>query len=187
MSQIQRELIASPVPGTWEVDPDHSNVEFVARHLFSKVRGRFGEFRGAITIGSEPEDSSVEVTIRATSIDTNHEERDEHLRNPDFLDVERFPTIQYRSRSVSKIDDGRFRVDGELTIRDVTRPVPLTVEYLGSSDDPWGGTRAGFSARTEINRDDFGASWNVVLETGGLLVGKTVQVELEIEAVLQRD
>jgi polyisoprenoid-binding protein YceI len=174
------------VPGVWDIDPGHSSVEFVARHLFSRVRGRFTEFGGTIEIGTEPTQSSAVVTIQARSIDTNHEERDEHLRSPDFLDVERFPTLAFRSSGVRGFDGERaLRLDGDLTIRDVTRSVSLDVEYLGWSDDPWGGTRAGFSARTEIARDDFGASWNVVLETGGLLVGKRVLVELEIEALLR--
>lgn len=188
MSQSQSTTATPPlVPGTWDIDPSHSNVECVVRHLFSRVRGRFTDFAGTIEVGADPLQSSASVTVQAASIDTNHDERDTHLRNADFLDAEHFPTLTFQSAQVRDLDgEGRFRLDGELTIRGVTKPVALDVEYLGSSDDPWGGTRAGFSARTEIDRDDFGATWNVVLETGGLLVGRRVLVELEIEAVLRR-
>jgi polyisoprenoid-binding protein YceI len=185
-TQIHPEAQTLLCPGVWEIDPAHSNVEFVVRHLLSKVRGRFTEFEGAITIDPEPARSSVEATIQAASIDTHNADRDAHLRSPDFLDIERFPTLSFRSTAVRPGDEpGRYAVDGDLTIRDMTRPVTLDVEYLGWSDDPWGGKRAGFSASTEINRDDFGANWNVVLETGGMLLGKQVRVELEVEAVLR--
>lgn len=188
MSQLQSTTTGTPilVPGVWDIDPGHSSVEFVARHLLSRVRGRFTDFAGTIEVGADPVQSAAEVTIRAVSIDTNHEERDRHLRNPDFLDVERFPTLAFRSSRVREFDGKHaLQLDGDLTIRDVTKAVTLDVEYLGWSDDPWGGKRAAFSARTEINRDDFGANWNMVLETGGLVVGKHVQIELEIEAVLR--
>lgn len=174
--------------GIWDIDRDHSNVEFVARHLLSRVRGRFTDVAGVITIDPDPIRSAVEVSIQAASINTNHEERDRHLRSGDFLDAEQFPMLSFRSTSVDPPDAGdRFRVEGELMIRGVTRPVVLDAEYLGWSDDPWGGKRAAFTARAEINRDDFGASWNVVLETGGLLVAKKVQIELEIEAILRNE
>jgi polyisoprenoid-binding protein YceI len=188
MSQLQS-TAATPilVAGVWDIDPGHSSVEFVVRHLLSRVRGRFADFAGTIEVGVDPVRSAATVTIQAASIDTNHQERDAHLRNPDFLDVERFPTLAFRSSGVREFDGKHvLRLAGDLTIRDVTRPVSLDVEYLGWSEDPWGGMRAGFSARTEINRDDFGVNWNVVLETGGLLVGRRVQIELEIEAVLRR-
>jgi polyisoprenoid-binding protein YceI len=170
--------------GVWDIDPSHSNVEFVARHLFSRVRGRFGRFSGVINVADSPADCSVVVTIDAASIDTSHADRDEHLRGADFLDVDEFPTLTFTSTSVSAIaGNGRGQIEGLLSIRGITRPVLLDVEYLGGGGDPWGGVRAGFSARTEIDRDDFGANGNVVLETGGLLIGKKVQIELEIEAV----
>lgn len=170
--------------GTWEIDQDHSNVGFVARHLFSRVRGRFGRFTGVINVADRGGDSSVEVNIDAASIETNHAARDEHLRGVDFLDVEQFPTLTFRSTSVTAVgEDGRGRIEGLLTIREITRPVVLEVEYLGAGGDPWGGVRAGFSARTEIDREDFGANGNVILETGGLLIGRKVQVEIEIEAI----
>jgi polyisoprenoid-binding protein YceI len=173
------------VPGVWEIDPSHSNVEFVARHLCSRLRGRFTEFAGTIEVGADPMQSAAEVTIQAASIESNHDGRDERLRSADFLDTARFPALTFRSSGVREFDGRQaLRLDGDLTIRDVTKPVSLAVEFLGWSEDPWGGRRAGFSARTEIDRDDFGANWNVVLETGGVLVGKRVQVELEIEALL---
>jgi len=187
MSQLQQ-ATATPIlfPGVWDIDPGHSSVEFVARHLLSRLRGRFSDFAGTIEVGADPVQSAAEVNIQAMSIDTNHEVRDRHLRSPDFLDVERFPTLAFRSWRVRKFDGNHaLQLVGDLTIRDVTKPVWLDVEYLGWSDDPWGGKRAGFSARTEINRDDFGANWNIVLESGGLMIGKRVQIELEIEAVLR--
>jgi len=187
MSQAQPEPEFQTViaPGVWEIDPAHSNVEFVARHLLSRVRGRFTGFSGAITIADDPARSSGEATIEAASVDTGNPDRDAHLRSPDFLDVERFPTLSFRSTAVTEDGAGSYRVDGDLTIRGVTRPVTLELEYLGWSDDPWGGKRAGFSASTEIDRHDFGATWNLAVETGGVVVGRKVRIELEIEAVLQ--
>lgn len=185
MTQLQQ--TRQPIlAGVWEIDPVHTDVEFVARHLLAKVRGRFTSFSGKLRIADDPLRSSTEVTIDAASITTGNDDRDAHLKSPDFLDVERFPSLSYRSTGLRAGDEpGRYLLDGELTIRDVTRPVTLDVEYLGWSDDPWGGKRAGFSASTEIQRQDFGASWNVVTESGGLLVGKSVRIELEVEAVLQ--
>jgi polyisoprenoid-binding protein YceI len=175
-------------PGTWDVDRDHSNVEFVARHLLSRVRGRFSDFSGVITVAPEATLSKVEVEIDAASIDTHQPDRDAHLRSPDFLDAEQFPKLAFASTSVrERSEPGRYEVDGDLTIRGVTKPVTLDVEFLGWSDDPWGGKRAGFSAATEIDRHDFGANWNLVVETGGVVVGKKVQIELEVEAILRSE
>lgn len=173
--------------GTWDVDRDHSNVDVVIRHLLSRVRGHFTDYSGVITVDPDPTRSSVEVTVQAASIDTDHAERDDHLRAPDFLDVEQFPVLTFRSTSVARPDlDGRFRVDGELTVRGVTRPISLDTEYLGWSEDPWGGKRAGFTARAAIDREDFGAGWNVPLDAGGLLLSRKVDLELAIEAVLRQ-
>lgn len=174
-----------PPAGTWDIDPVHSNVEFVVRHMLTRMRGRFIEYQGAIRLDDDPGRSSVEVRIAASSIATGVDERDEHLRGPDFLDVATHPEITFRSTAIRRLVDDRYEVDGELTIRGVTRQVTLEVDYLGWTKDPWGGQRASFSARTEINRNEFGAKWNAVLETGGFVVGKTVRIELEIEAVLQ--
>lgn len=169
--------------GTWDVDPAHSNVEFVVRHMFTSMRGRFGEFSGVLEIGDSPEESRVEGTIASASIDTRLPDRDAHLRSPDFLDVEQYPSLSFHSTATRSLGDGRLEVDGELTIRGATRPVTLEVEFLGSATDPWGGERAGFSARTEINREDFGLTWNAPLAAGGVLVGRRVKIELEVEAV----
>lgn len=177
-----------PPVGRWKIDPAHSDVQFVARHMMiSKVRGHFREFEGWLDIAERPEDSSVEVTINAASIDTGDPERDRHLRSPDFLDVERYPAITYRSTAVRPVDGDRYEVVGDLTIRHVTRSVTLDVEFEGVAVDPWGGVRAGFVATGEINRDEFDVTWNQALETGGFLVGKGVRVELDVEAVLQAE
>jgi polyisoprenoid-binding protein YceI len=183
-----------PAPGSWFIDPVHSQVEVVARHMMvSKVRGRFRDLAGAIVIDEIPERSSVEVTIDAASIDTGDERRDEHLRSADFLDVERFPVIRFVSVAVepmpplTNLDVGAWQVDGDLTIRDVTRLISLELELGGTVVDPWGMSRAGFRAWTEIERDDWGITWNQALEAGGWLVGKTLKVDIEIEAVRQEE
>jgi polyisoprenoid-binding protein YceI len=179
--------IEAPAQGTWEIDPAHSDLAFVARYLMvTRVRGGFGEFSGTFHIAEAPEESWVEVTIKSASIDTGTPDRDKHLRSPDFLDVERFPELRFKSTKVELTGGTDLKVTGELTIRDVTKPVVLDAEFQGIAKDPWGGTRTAFSATTEINREDFGASWNVALETGGWLVSKTVRLELEAQAVLAK-
>ena len=173
-----------PAPGRWTIDPVHSNIQFIARHMMiSKVRGTFREFVGTIEIAEDPTQSSVEATIWAASIDTGDPNRDEHLRSEDFLDVQRYPEIRYRSTLVQPAEDDHWRVDGDLTIRGVTRPVSLLVEFCGVATDPWGNARAGFLGMTEINRDDFDITWNQALETGGFILGKGVKVEIDVEAV----
>jgi polyisoprenoid-binding protein YceI len=137
-------------------------------------------------VGERPEDSSVEVAIRAGSVDTRDPQRDEHLRSPDFLDVDRYPTLAYRSRAVRPLGGERFTVEGELTVHGVTRAVPLDLTYRGTARDPWGNAKAVFSAATEVDREDFGLTWNQALETGGVLVGRKITVEIEVEAVLTR-
>ncbi|HWC11016.1 MAG TPA: YceI family protein [Acidimicrobiales bacterium] len=180
-SQQQR---TQPVAGVYEIDKSHSMVEFVSRHLMvTKVRGRFSEFSGAITVGQTAAESSVEVTIDAASIDTRDEKRDAHLRSEDFLDVENHPTLEFRSTDVEVVDDERLRVTGDLTIRGVTRPVTLDATFDGEFSDPWGGQRIGFSASTEIDREDWGLTWNVALETGGVLVARKARLELTVSAV----
>jgi polyisoprenoid-binding protein YceI len=135
--------------------------------MVTKVRGHFSEFSGAIHVTEDPEGSSAELVIRASSIDTGSEDRDKHLRSADFLDLERFPEIRFKSTKVELPGENRLVVTGDLTIRDVTRPVVLQAEFTGLSEDPWGDRRAGFSATTEIDREEFGASWNLALEAGG--------------------
>lgn len=180
--------VATPTPtptltaGVWAVDPSHSAVSFSVRHLMvSKVRGRFGTFTGTITIGDDLNASSVEANVEMTSVNTDDEGRDAHLRGADFFDVEQFPTMSFVSTSLSAEGDS-YALAGDLTIKGVARPVTFVLEFEGVSTDPWGNTKAGFSAETEINRKDWGLEWNVALETGGLLVGEKVKIQLDIEA-----
>jgi polyisoprenoid-binding protein YceI len=173
-----------PAPGTYDLDTAHTTIEFVGRHLMiTKVRGRFGDFSGEITIGEEPEASSVEVVIDAASVESADPRRDDHLRSPDFFDVEQYPTITFRSTKVEPDKSGLWKVTGDLTVKDVTKPVVLEVEFDGAQSTPWGDERAGFSAATELDREDWGLRWNQTLETGGVLVGKKVRIELNVEAV----
>jgi polyisoprenoid-binding protein YceI len=174
---------AVPAAGTYTIDPTHSMVEFSVRHLgLAKVRGRFTDVAGTITVGENVEDSSVEATIQAASIDTRESDRDTHLRSPDFLDVEQFPTLEFQSTGVQGAGS-TWSVEGNLSIHGVTRPVTLDVEFEGTAKDPWGNTRVGFSGNTEITRDDYGLTWNQPLETGGWLVGKQVKIEISAECV----
>jgi polyisoprenoid-binding protein YceI len=189
MQQTWRE-IEVPAPGTYTFDAAHTSVAFWARHLMvAKVRGSFDSFAGRIVIGdaATPEASSVDVTIDAASINTNDAKRDGHLRSPDFLDVERFPHLRYRSTNVERVGERALRIEGELTIRDVTRPVALDAEFVGIATDPWGNRHVAFSAAAEINREDFGITWNQALETGGVLVGPKVKIELEVQLVPQAE
>jgi len=175
------------VAGTWDIDPAHSEVSFVVRHLVvSKVRGRFDRFSGTIITDADLDRSSVTAAIDASSINTNEPNRDNHVRSTDFLDVENFPNITFRSTAVRN-EGGRFFVDGELTIRGATRPVTLDVEVNGFTPDHRGGTRAGFSASTEINRDDFGVSYNGPIPgtDNAMVLSDKVALTLEVEAVLQ--
>ena len=173
------------VVGTWDIDPVHSDVSFTVRHMMvSKVRGQFREFGGQIVTGADVADSSVTVTIDAGSLDTNNEQRDAHVRSADFFAVQDHPTWTYRSTGV-RADGADLVIDGELTLKGVTRSVPLAVEIGGFGPDAFGGTRAGFSASATINRSDFGVDIQLPLDGGGVVVGEKVQVRLEIEAVLQ--
>jgi polyisoprenoid-binding protein YceI len=173
------------VAGTWSIDPVHAEVGFAARHMMvSKVRGRFRTFSGQIVTGENPLDSSVTAEIELSSIDTGNEQRDAHIRSADFFEVEKYPTMTYRSTGVRQHRDG-FIVDGKLTLKGVTKDVPLTLELNGFGPDPYGGTRAGFSATAEINRRDFGVNFAAVMETGGAVVSDKITIHLEIEAVLQ--
>jgi polyisoprenoid-binding protein YceI len=180
-----REINGQQVPetGEYELDKAHTSVEFVARHLMiSKVRGRFNDFSGVIDIAEKPEDSSVVVTIDAGSVSTGDAQRDGHLTSPDFFHAESFPNIVFRSTKVEQSKGGDWKVKGDLTVRDVTKPVVLDVEFEGSHPTPWGTTPIGFSASTELDREDFGLTWNQTLETGGVLVGKKIRIELNVEA-----
>ncbi len=172
--------------GTWDIDPVHSDVSFSVRHMMvSKVRGRFGTFSGEIVTGAELGASTVTASIDATSIDTGQEQRDAHIRSADFFDAENHPTWTFRSTGV-RVEDGDILIDGELTIKGVTRAVPLTLEVNGFGPDSYGGTRAGFTASTSIDRNDFGVDIKVPLDGGGVVVGDKVQITLEIEGVLRQ-
>jgi polyisoprenoid-binding protein YceI len=172
-----------PAAGRWAVDTHHSTVEFVARHLMvTKVRGRFADYDATIDIAERPEDSQLAVTIQAASISTGDEGRDGHLVGADFLDVEQYPTVTFRSTAVRPTGASTWRVDGDLSIHGVTRPTTLEVEFGGVAADPWGKSKAFFSASAEIDREDFGVTWNQPLAGGGVLVGKKVRIELEIQA-----
>ncbi len=174
-----------PVTGTWSLDPSHTAVEFSVRHLgLSKVRGRFSSFTGDVVIAEDPARSSVNVAIDVTSVDTRDEKRDEHLRTNDFFDAPTFPTITFVSTSVAG-GGSDWKVTGDLTIRGVTKQVTLDATFEGTATDPWGGSRAAFTATTEVDREDFGMTWNAALEAGGVLVGKKVKIEIEAETVLQ--
>jgi polyisoprenoid-binding protein YceI len=173
-----------PVAGVYELDAAHTSVEFVARHLMiTKVRGRFSGVQGRITIAEDPESSHVEAEIETASLSTGNDDRDAHLRSGDFFDVEHFPTITFRSTAVRPAADGRWEVVGDLTVRDTTRPETLQVDFDGADISPLGDERIGFSASTNVDREDFGLTWNMALETGGLLVGRTAHLELNVEAV----
>lgn len=172
---------AAPAAGTWTIDKAHSTVEFVARHLMiTKVRGAFEDYDGTIVVGDDPTNSSIEVVFEAASITTGSDDRDAHLRSPDFLDAETFGTIAYRADRIESAGDG-WVARGELTIKDVTLPVDLPFEFLGVTTDPWGNPKAGFEARAEIDREDFGLTWNVALESGGVLVSKKVAIEIALQ------
>ena len=173
-----------PGPGTWVIDPSHSRVGFVARYMMlTKVRGHFRELSGTIHVTDDPAASWAEATIGAASIDTSDATRDQHLRSPEFLDVESYPELRFRSTSVSVSQNGRLELTGDLTIRDVTRPVTLRGEVAGLALDPWGNRRAMFSVAGELDRDEFGITWNQALEAGGVLVGKNVTLEIEASAI----
>lgn len=171
----------------WEVDNSHSGIHFSVRHLvIAKVRGQFARWTGTVQVpDGDFGRASVEVVIDAASIDTGVADRDTHLKSADFFDVAKYPELTFTSTSVESQDGDRLKLLGALTIKDVTREVVLDVERLGEVKDPWGNQRAAFSAKTSINRGDFGLTWNQALETGGVMVGDTISIEIEIQAVRQ--
>ena len=180
------EGLTVPEPGTFALDPAHTRVGFVARHLMvSKVRGSFGDVSGTITIAENPLDSTVDVAIKADSITTGSPDRDAHLRTGDFLEAEKHPELTFKGARVVSHKGNEFVLAGDLTIKGVTREVELAVEYEGVAASPFGQEVVAFTAKTEIDREDFGITWNVALETGGVLVGKKVQIEIEAEATRQ--
>ncbi|HNT00113.1 MAG TPA: YceI family protein [Polyangiaceae bacterium] len=171
----------------WEIDSSHSGIFFSVRHMvIAKVRGQFSRWSGNIVIeDGDMARAKVEVVIDASSIDTGVADRDAHLKNPDFLDVENFPELTFQSVRVEKQGEENFRLIGNLTIHGVTREVVLDAESAGQTKDPWGNVRAGYAAKTSINRKDFGLTWNQVLEAGGVMVGDRITIEIEVEAVKQ--
>ncbi|HYG92457.1 MAG TPA: YceI family protein [Nocardioides sp.] len=174
-----------PVAGTWEIDPGHTDLAFIGRHfMVTKVRGRFTGVTGTVEVGEDLRDSRVDVTIDMASVESGSDARDEHLRSAELFDVAAYPTATFRSAAV-EWRGSRGIVHGDLTIHGVTRRVPLEVEFEGYVRDPWGGDRAMFSARTRVNREDFGVTWNVALEAGGVLVSKEIQIEINLETVLR--
>jgi polyisoprenoid-binding protein YceI len=174
-----------PIPGRWEIDPGHTEVAFIGRHfMLTKVRGRFTGVSGVIEVAEEPGESTVEVTIDMTSVESGNQARDDHLRSPDFFDATAHPTATFTGRAAGW-QGTHGTLAGELTIRGITRPVTLAAGYLGHVADPWGGQRAIFTAETTLNREDWGLTWNMPLDGGGLLVSKEIRIEIEAEAVLQ--
>jgi polyisoprenoid-binding protein YceI len=175
--------LADLTPGVWTVDPTHSSVGFTARHLMiTKVRGHFTDFDGVVTIADDPLASSVAADVRLASIDTGNADRDAHLRSPDFFGTDEDAAMQFRS-TVIREDDGDHLLVGDLTIAGRSHPVEFALEFDGVTDDPFGNTKAGFTATTKINRKDWGLSWNVALETGGVLVSDKIEIELDVQLV----
>ncbi len=174
------------VAGSWTIDPSHTDVGFSVRHLMvSKVRGRFHGVEGSIVTAGNPFDSSVEVSVDLATVDTGNQQRDDHIRSADFFESDANRTMTYRSTGV-RSDGDDYIVEGELTLKGVTKPLLLKAELNGFANDPWGGTRVGFSASGELNRRDFGVNWNAAIEGGGVVVGDKVQINIEVEAVLDK-
>jgi polyisoprenoid-binding protein YceI len=170
-------------PGTWAVDPTHTSIGFTVRHMMlSKVRGTFSEFTAEVTIDADPLKSSIAVEVQMASISTGNDDRDQHLRTNDFFDIENHPTMTLRSVGFEG-SGSDYSMHADLTIRGVTKHVDFDLEFTGTGQDPWGKTRAGFTATTTINRKDFGIEWNAPLEAGGVLVGDKVQIEIDTQIV----
>ncbi len=174
------------MPGTYVIDASHSEVGFTVRHLMSKVRGQFREFEGSLTVGDNPLESSVEAVIELSSVDTRNDDRDNHLRSADFFSVESNPKMSFTSTSVRQ-DGNDLVATGDLTIKDVTKPVEITLDYLGTGTDPWGGSRVGFEGLTTLSRKEWGIDFNIPLEGDKLVIGDKINVVLAVEAVLQTD
>jgi polyisoprenoid-binding protein YceI len=180
------EGLTIPTAGTYTLDPNHKRVGFVVRHLMvSKVRGNFEDATATVTIAEDPLQTAVTASINTASINTGQTDRDNHLRSGDFFDAEKYPTMEFRSTGIKSHDGDEFVLDGELTIKDVTKPVELKVEFEGVGRSPYGQDVFGFSATTEIDREDWGLTWNVALEQGGVMVAKKVKIEIEGEAIRQ--
>ncbi len=187
-TEVARSIAGIELPpvGTWKLDPAHTSVGFVARHMLTKVRGRFTGFEGTIEVAERPEDSRVEVEVETATIQTNQEQRDTHLRSGDFLEIEKYPKLTFKSTEVRLTSENRLQIVGNLTIKNVTRPVTLDAEFLGWGPGPYGAAVMSFAAKTSLDREDWDMTWNMVLETGGLLVSKSVDLEIDVEAILQQ-
>lgn len=178
---------AETLTGAYAIDPSHSRIGFVARHaMVTKVRGSFNDFEGSGYFdAAQPENSKLELTIQAKSIDTRNADRDGHLRSNDFFDMDQFPTIGFVSTSVEALSEATYRLNGDLTIKDVTKPVTLDLEVSGPAVDPFGNHRVGLEGSVVVNRKDWGVNWNAALETGGVLVSEKVTLEFEVSAIKQ--
>jgi polyisoprenoid-binding protein YceI len=189
MAQAMRviEGVELPPAGTYVFDKHHTTIGFVARHMLSKVRGRFTDYDGEVVIGEGPEDSSAKVTIQAASVTTDDEQRDGHLRSGDFFQTDEYPTLTFESTAVRPMGGNAFELEGNLTIKDITNPVTLQGEFTGWGPGMDGTPMAVFSAKTTVQRADWDLTWNVAVETGGLLVGKKVDLEIETELLLKQD
>lgn len=175
-----------PAPGVFVLDKAHTQIGFVARHLMvTKVRGRFADFTGTITFAEDLTDSDVDVAVQMASLSTNDEGRDTHLRSSDFFEIDKYPDMRFVKTALRETGRGRWALIGDLTIKDVTHPIELDVTYEGAAVDPWGAERVGFTASGEVNREDWGLTWNVALDNGGMLVSRNIKIELEVEAVRQ--
>ncbi|OLT22182.1 polyisoprenoid-binding protein [Ornithinimicrobium sp. CNJ-824] len=181
----ETETAAAELDGTWTIDPSHSSLGFVARHaMVTNVRGTFDEFEGSGVVDTEDLSAShATVVMQAASINTGAADRDAHLRSADFFDVKTYPEVRFSTTSVERVDEETFRLDGELTIKDVTRPLSVELTSTGLAKDPFGNLRAGFEGETSINRKDWGLTWNAALETGGVLVGEKIKLVLDISAI----
>mgnify|MGYP001615302816 CR=1 FL=1 len=183
-------LMAQPAlaADTYAVDKTHSEVSFQIRHLMGKVRGYFTDFSGTINAdAAKPEASTVEFTIKATSISTANEYRDKHLRSADFFDVEKLPEIGFKSTKIKLLGKDRYEVTGDFTLHGVTKPLTLPVTFLGTAKDPWGNDRAGFETTATVNRKDYGIVWNKALDAGGLLLGDEVAISISLEAIKKKE
>jgi polyisoprenoid-binding protein YceI len=187
MAEAVREIdgVSLPPAGKYELDPTHTEIGFVARHMLTKVRGRFTEFDGTIEVAEVPEDSSVNVEVKTASVQTNTQQRDDHLRSADFFESEEYPVMTFRSTGWRHTGGSSFELDGELTIRDVTKPLTLQGEFHGWGKDPFENTKIFAEAKATVAREDWDLTWNVAVETGGFLVSKSIDIVIDVEAALK--
>jgi len=185
MAQAAQEItgVSYPPAGTYELDHSHTEVSFVARHMLTKIRGRFTEFSGSIEVGETPESSSAQVDVQTGSVQTNFEQRDNHLKSADFFESDEYPVMSFRSTAVRHTGDTSFELDGDLTIKDVTKAITLKGEFNGWGKDPMDNTKIFAEASTTVEREEWDLTWNVAVETGGFLVGKKVDIVIDVEAV----